>query len=98
MSVHLSFECDGCEATVERLGPIRKEFTSVSGRSWGFGSWRYEQTPDDFAPEGWVASDPYTACCYCPKCWDGIMSSPANATSDINGPNAAENPDAGENG
>ena len=26
----------------------------------------------DVAPDGWIAFDPYTGCCYCPKCWKDI--------------------------
>lgn len=29
-------------------------------------------TVEDVAPDGWIAFDPYTGCCYCPTCWKGI--------------------------
>lgn len=71
MGTTLKLTCGGCDAKAESK-PFRKEFVSVSGRSYGLGSWR---TPDidDVVPEGWVWSDPYTACTYCPKCWEDIV-------------------------
>ena len=73
MSVHVVFKCDGCDA---RTDPVRVDsrFVSLSGRSWGFGSWQPERI-DGLAPEGWVAWDPYTGCCYCPECWKSICLS-----------------------
>lgn len=68
------FCCDGCDATAESTEWLRKEFVSFSGRSHGFGSARWQNTPDDVAPEGWIAADPYTFCTYCPKCWAEIES------------------------
>jgi len=71
MSVHAIYECDGCFTTTQAT--LRSEFVSVSGRSYGFGS-RVEQKASQVAPDGWIAFDPYTGCCYCPTCWLGITA------------------------
>ena len=63
MSVKVQLECDGF---------LRKEFVSVSGRSYGIGSFQPANTVEDLAPEGWVPWDPYTCATYCPKCWAEI--------------------------
>lgn len=68
MSVTVHYLCDGCHVEAEGTEPIRKQFVSVSGRSYGFGSYRYVNTVVDVAPEGWWAFDPYTQLCYCPEC------------------------------
>ena len=68
MSVTVQFECDGCSTKASGTKPIRKEFVSVSGRSYGFGSARYMDTVAEVAPEGWWPFDPYTYLCYCPEC------------------------------
>lgn len=70
MGVAVQFTCDGCEAKAEAR--LRSEFVSVSGRNYGFGS-RVEDKASDAAPEGWVAFDPYTGCCYCATCWADIQ-------------------------
>ena len=80
MSVRVMFECDGCDAKAEGTAPLRKRFVSVSGRDHGFGTARWENTPDDVAPEGWVAADPYTYVTYCPKCWHEIESGTVKAS------------------
>lgn len=72
MSVTVKFTCDGCFAEAEGTAPIRKHFVSVSGRSYGIGSYRYTNTVADVAPEGWWAFDPYTQLCYCPTCRESI--------------------------
>ena len=71
MTTRLHLKCDGCftETHSER---IKKKFVSVSGRSHGFGSWHTPKI-DDIVPDGWVWSDPYTSCTYCPKCWEEIQ-------------------------
>jgi len=74
MSVRVLFECNGCDAKAEGTAPLRKRFVSVSGRDHGFGAARWENTPDDVAPVGWIAADPYTYVTYCPECWSGIDS------------------------
>ena len=73
MSVTVHFSCGGCDAKAEGTAPLRMEFVSVSGRSYGFGAPRMANTIDDVTPEGWIAYDPYTYCCYCPKCWGEIL-------------------------
>jgi hypothetical protein len=74
MSVVAIFRCDGCDAVAEGTARLKKEFVSVSGRSHGVGSSRWTNTPDDVAPFGWIAADPYTFCTYCPTCWTEIQS------------------------
>lgn len=74
MTTRLHLRCDGCEAEVHSA-PIPKRFESVSGRSHGFGSWRMPDI-DSAAPAGWVWSDPYTGCTYCPACWEAIEIKP----------------------
>ncbi len=66
MSTRLHLRCDGCFKEAEG-GYLRKTFQSVSG----VGVW---QMPDleKAVPDGWVWSDPYTACTYCPECWKEI--------------------------
>lgn len=70
MTTILHLKCDGCDAEA-RSERLRKRFLSVSGRSHGFGSWEAPSI-DDAVPAGWVWSDPYTGCTYCPECWAGI--------------------------
>ena len=72
MGTQLHLKCDGCDAEAysER---IHKTFESVSGRSHGFGSWRQPDI-DAAVPAGWIWSDPYTSCTYCPECWKEIES------------------------
>lgn len=71
MGTQLHLKCDGCH--MEAYGArFKKEFVSVSGRSYGFGAWHTPKI-DDVVPEGWVWSDPYTSCTYCPKCWEEIQ-------------------------
>lgn len=72
MSTRLHLRCDGCFKETEG-GYLRKTFQSVSGRSYGIGVW---QMPDleKAVPDGWVWSDPYTSCTYCPECWKEIES------------------------
>jgi hypothetical protein len=73
LSTCLHLHCDGCGAETNTV-PIRKRFESVSGRSHGFGSWRPPDIDDAVAEgcPGWVWSDPYTRCTYCPECWGQI--------------------------
>ena len=69
-----SFECDGCfsTATGEERTVVR-EFSSVSGRNYGIGRYRIIKPGLD-PPEGWIAFDPYTGCCYCQDCWASIVN------------------------
>ena len=73
MSVTVKFSCGECRATVEGTTYLRKGFRSFSGRDYGFGSTVWRTSVEDVVPEGWVAFDPYTHCCYCPECWKGIV-------------------------
>jgi hypothetical protein len=68
MSVTVHYECNGCFAKAEGTEPLRVEFMSVSGRSYGIGSFRPANSATSVAPEGWWAFDPYTCLCYCPEC------------------------------
>ena len=71
MTVKVTFECGGCFAKVEGTRWLQRRFDSLNGKGYGFGVYRTE-TPEDVAPDGWVAFDPYTGCCYCPACWADI--------------------------
>ena len=79
MSVTVRFECGGCFAKTEGTKWIGSEFISLTGRGYGFGHWKRD-TVESVAPDGWVAFDPYTQCCYCPKCWEEIESGIAGDT------------------
>ena len=70
MSVTVHFSCGSCDAEADGTKWLESKWTSVTG-SWGY---YVDTTPQDVAPEGWVAFDPYTKCCYCPKCWEEILS------------------------
>jgi hypothetical protein len=74
VSTRLHLRCDGCFKEAEG-GYLRKKFASVSGRSYGFGSWQMPNI-DAAVPDGWVWSDPFTACTYCPECWKEIEMKP----------------------
>lgn len=69
MSVMVTFECGDCDRAVTVRAESR--FVSLTGRDHGFGS-RVPDSIPSLAPEGWVAFDPFTGCCYCPECWDHI--------------------------
>tara|TARA_R110000868_G_scaffold250896_2_gene507643 strand:+ start:2009 stop:2272 length:264 start_codon:yes stop_codon:yes gene_type:complete len=71
MATRLKLTCDGCFEEVLTL-PVRKKFESFSGRGHGFGVWKGPDIDDAVAPTGWVWSDPYTSCTYCPACWTSI--------------------------
>ena len=71
MSVKVKFECDGCDKDAWGKHRLASKFVSLSGRSYGFGSW-HDDKIEDVTPDGWVAFDPYTRCCYCPECWADI--------------------------
>jgi hypothetical protein len=76
MPVYVEFRCGGCDAKAPGTKWLLWSFVSVSGRPDGFGSWRMTRGPDDVAPEGWVAHDPYTGATYCAECWGEIISDP----------------------
>jgi hypothetical protein len=69
--ITINFECGGCFAKTKGISWLKRDFVSVTGKPYGIGTYRYT-TPQDVAPEGWIAFDPYTGCCYCPKCWAEI--------------------------
>ncbi len=71
MSVTVNFECGGCFDKAKGIKPLRRRFESFRGRLGGWGTYKTD-TVEDVAPEGWVVYDPYTHCCYCPKCWAEI--------------------------
>lgn len=41
-----------------------------------------EQHASEVAPEGWIAFDPYTGCCYCQDCWAAIEATPKENHND----------------
>lgn len=71
MAVKITLSCDGCHVETGPHRLLHREFHSFSGRGHGFGVWK-EPTLDDAVPDGWVRSDPYTGCTYCPTCWAEI--------------------------
>ena len=70
--ITLTFNCGGCNAVEKGTSWLKREFVSVNGKSHGFGSFQMVNTPQDLAPEGWIAFDPVTSCTYCPECWAEI--------------------------
>lgn len=78
MSTRLHLKCDGCDAETHSER-INKTFVSVSGRSYGFGSYRMPDIDAAIEPTGWVWSDPYTSCTYCPACWTSIEAKERDA-------------------
>lgn len=71
MSVRIRMICDGCFKETE-TSRIRQEFVSFSGRGYGMGVVKTPTIDDVCDPTGWVWSDPYTFCTYCPDCWAEI--------------------------
>lgn len=78
--IDLVFTCGGCFAEAPGTGPLRRTFERAIPTG-GFGVWKWNR-PEDVTPEGWVASDPYTGCCYCPTCWEGIVNHGAQASDE----------------
>lgn len=72
MSVTVKFECGGCFDVADGIRSLERRFVGVTGKSYGFGRWEYDSV-QNVAPNGWVAFDPYTGACYCPKCWKEIQ-------------------------
>lgn len=74
----VKYECNGCFAVEEiKVGPLRSRFHGVTGHEHGFGHWEDEVIDaEKHAPEGWMAFDPYTRMCYCPKCVEDIWPDP----------------------
>jgi hypothetical protein len=73
VTVHVEFRCGGCEAKAWGTHWLKREFRSFSGRTYGIGGTVPSNTIEDITPEGWIAYDPWTYCCYCPKCWTEIQ-------------------------
>jgi hypothetical protein len=71
MPTYIKMTCGGCDAEAQVVLPPRT-FVSVSGKSWGLGSYRYPTIAEAVEPTGWTHSDPYTGCTYCPECWKDI--------------------------
>ncbi len=71
MGVMVVFGCDGCFREAEGTDWLRVEFRGSRG-AWGFGRSTPVNSPQEIAPDGWVAFDPYTFLCYCPDCWAEI--------------------------
>lgn len=80
MTVTVQFECGGCFKTATGTRWLERRFVSWNGKGYGFGNYVYDK-PQDVAPEGWIAFDPYTGCCYCPECWASIDSPDAASAS-----------------
>jgi len=75
VSIKITFECSGCFVTVAGTRPLGSRWDAIHTFSDGGSVGRYvDDRPQDVAPEGWVAFDPYTRCCYCPKCWASIIA------------------------
>lgn len=72
MSVLVVFHCDGCEAHADSTSSLKRRFQSFGGRDHGVGQVVPVNTVEQITPEGWVAFDPHTFACYCPKCWEEI--------------------------
>lgn len=69
--IKVTFQCDGCDASESEC--LEREFVSLTGRPWGFGSYR-EKSVREVTPKGWIAFDRYTGCTYCPACWEEIIA------------------------
>ena len=80
MAIKVKYACDGCHIEADAATWPRRHFHSINGKGYGFGHWSFDNF-NDIAPEGWVPFDPYTGCCYCPKCWDEIESQPSAKTA-----------------
>lgn len=83
MGTKLTLACDGCDAQTQSER-ISKKFVSFSGRSYGLGV-RQPPDIDSAIPEGWVWSDPYTSCTYCPTCWADIESGESHGVKSVAG-------------
>ena len=68
--VRLTFSCGGCHE--EATGSIRKQFRSITGKSYGIGSY-FITDIEEAAPDGWIVFDPWTQCTYCPDCWADLQ-------------------------
>lgn len=60
--IDVTFSCGGCFLESKATSRLTGRKCPISSREiW------------DVCPEGWVAFDPYTGCCYCQKCWEDII-------------------------
>lgn len=75
MTTTIHMKCGGCDA--EERVPIRRTFRSFNGKGHGFGTFHVPTVTEAVESTGWVWSDPYTGCTYCPKCWKEIESGEA---------------------
>lgn len=81
MSVYITLSCDGCHVETGSHRLPHRKFRSFSGKGHGFGVWEYPTLDDVKFPEGWLMSDPFTGCTYCPKCWAEITAPQENEES-----------------
>ncbi len=78
MSVFIRFKCGGCPAEADGTTWLARH-TEVLHNTPDGQYVRYS-IPDvqTVAPEGWIAHDPWTGCCYCPTCWAWLLSDDPN--------------------
>lgn len=81
MSVYVTFRCGGCDAKAEGTSFISRENMEIMVNFYQRRPWNV----DEVAPDGWVASDPYTGCCYCPTCWAEIEGEEPMTGGKVNG-------------
>ena len=82
MPVSVIFECSGCWEKKTNPVILGRRFESFNGKGYGWGRYVYD-TARDVVPEGWVAYDPYTGCCYCPECWQLIEETFAHNEDEV---------------
>ena len=73
--IRFVYYCGGCDAKAE-AGHVYRQFESISGRDYGFGTYRVIADPVMDTPDGWVAFDLIGAT-YCPDCAAEIWPEPA---------------------
>lgn len=64
--ITVTFHCSGCNAETKGTAPLRNRFLSMTGRSYGIGTYTWD-TPADVVPAGWTDSD-LVGATYCPAC------------------------------
>ena len=74
MTVKITLSCDGCHVQDGPHMLPRRQFKSFNGSGHGFGTWTEPGLKDVAFPDGWIVSDPYTGCTYCPPCWAEIIA------------------------
>ena len=80
MTVRITLSCDGCHVETGPHTVPHRQFRSFNGKGYGFGVWQHPTLDDAPFPEGWVRSDPYTGCTYCPECWAEIEAPTSQET------------------